>query len=120
MSTGSLKPTEWAHNLCFRWSDCLRLELSPFGIDVIMLDCSSALPITQSALVSSCLRSGHPLFEYFSVPRRGLLGPAAYEGGIGMAILGTILHFVIAGGWAAIFAGAHHASIALRAATART
>jgi len=33
----------------------------------------------------------------------GLLGPQAYEGGVATAILGVVLHFVIAIGAAAVF-----------------
>jgi uncharacterized membrane protein YagU involved in acid resistance len=36
----------------------------------------------------------------------GLLGPAAYEGGLPAAALGLAAHFVLSFGWAALFAGA--------------
>lgn len=63
---------------------------------------------------------GAPVMRVLQHPASGLLGRAAYQGGAGTAILGTSLHFVIAVGWAAIFAGVYRASPALRASTAHT
>ena len=36
----------------------------------------------------------------------GLLGSAAYEGGLPVALLGFVAHFVMSYGWAALFVGA--------------
>jgi hypothetical protein len=36
----------------------------------------------------------------------GLLGPSAYEGGLGAAILGLAAHFALSIGWAALFVAA--------------
>jgi hypothetical protein len=54
------------------------------------------------AIVFSGLR-GVPAIRVLQSVAGGLLGTAAYDGGIGTAALGLLLHFSIAFSWAAIF-----------------
>jgi hypothetical protein len=61
---------------------------------------------------------GRPVLGVFQHPAAGLLGPAAYRGGLDTAALGTALHFAIAFGWAAAFALLYRVSPALRRAAA--
>ena len=61
---------------------------------------------------------GRPVLGVLQHPAAGLLGPAAYRGGLATALLGTALHFTIAIGWAAVFALLYRVSPALRRAIA--
>ena len=54
------------------------------------------------AIVFSGIR-GVPAIRVLQSVAGGLLGKAAYEGGLGTAALGLLLHFSIAFAWAAIF-----------------
>jgi hypothetical protein len=54
------------------------------------------------AIVFSGIR-GVPAIRVLQSVAGGLLGQAAYEGGLGTAALGLLLHFSIAFTWAAIF-----------------
>lgn len=65
---------------------------------------AGAFDITY-AIVFSGMR-GVPAIRVLQSVSGGLLGAAAYGGGIGTAALGLLLHFGIAFGWAAIFAAA--------------
>jgi hypothetical protein len=56
------------------------------------------------AIVFSGIR-GVPAIRVLQSVAGGLLGKAAYDGGIGTAALGLLLHFSIAFSWAAIFYG---------------
>ncbi len=47
--------------------------------------------------------AGHPFRRLLQFVASGALGPSAFEGGIGTAIAGLALHFVVAGIWAAIY-----------------
>jgi hypothetical protein len=63
---------------------------------------------------------GRPLLGVFQAPAAGVLGLAAFRGGISTAALGTLLHFVIAVAWALMFALLYRRSPAVRRAVART
>ena len=65
---------------------------------------AGAFDITY-AIVFSGMR-GVPAIRVLQSVSGGLLGAAAYDGGIATAALGLLLHFTIAFSWAAIFAAA--------------
>jgi len=55
-----------------------------------------------AACITSTLRGGTPL-RVLRYVAGGLLGPDAFNGGLGTAALGLGLHFLIATSWAAIY-----------------
>jgi uncharacterized membrane protein YagU involved in acid resistance len=60
------------------------------------------LDIAAAFLVYSGLRGAPPL-RILQAIASGLLGAAAFEGGLPTALLGLFLHFVIATGWTALY-----------------
>lgn len=62
---------------------------------------------------------GRPLLGVFQAPAAGVLGLAAFRGGIRTAALGTVLHFLIAVVWALVFAFFYDRWPALRRTVAR-
>src|SRR5690242_6943568 len=62
---------------------------------------AGTLDIT-AACITSTLRGGTPL-RLLRYVAGGLLGPNAFNGGLGTAALGLGLHFLIATSWAAIY-----------------
>ena len=63
---------------------------------------AGTLDIT-AACVSSWLRAGVPPMRVLQSVASGILGAAAYSGGIKVAALGLALHFFIATTWTAVF-----------------
>jgi hypothetical protein len=63
---------------------------------------AGVLDIT-AALVSAYLQAGVPPLRVFQYIASGLLGADAFRGGLPVAALGLLLHFVIAFGAAAVF-----------------
>src|SRR5688500_7174969 len=62
---------------------------------------------------------GRPLLGVFQAPAAGVLGLAAFRGGLRTAALGTLLHFVIAVVWALVFAFVYRRWPTLRRTVAR-
>lgn len=62
---------------------------------------AGTLDIT-AAFITSALRGGTPL-RLLRFIAGGLLGPAAFQGGLGTAALGLALHFMIATTWATVY-----------------
>ena len=62
---------------------------------------AGTLDIT-AAFITSALRGGTPLrlLRYLA---GGLLGPEAFQGGLGTAALGLLLHYLIATTWAGVY-----------------
>lgn len=56
-----------------------------------------------AAVLHAYLRSGILPGQIFRFIASALLGEAAYSGGNGVIALGVLLHFVVAGIWAAVF-----------------
>ena len=90
------------------WGRCVLLT----GLLVGLADYAIGFGIFVAAL-------GRPLLGVFQAPAAGVLGPAAFRGGLATAALGTVLHFVIALAWAAVYAGAYRHGAGLRRASAR-
>jgi uncharacterized membrane protein YagU involved in acid resistance len=65
---------------------------------------AGVMDITAAFLVYGYL--GHPPLRLLQGIAWGLLGSAAYEGGLATALLGLVCHFVIAFSAAAVFVGA--------------
>lgn len=63
---------------------------------------AGALDITGACVVS-WLRASVPAVRVLQSVASGLLGPAAYTGGTKTAVLGLVLHFLIATIWTIVF-----------------
>jgi hypothetical protein len=63
---------------------------------------AGAFDLTYATVFYYCFRDVKPIRVSQSIAS-GLLGPKAYDGGIPTAILGVVLHFIIAIGAAAVF-----------------
>jgi len=63
---------------------------------------AGAFDLTYATVFYYCFRGVKPIRVLQSIAS-GLLGPKAYDGGIPTAILGVVLHFIIAIGAAAVF-----------------
>jgi hypothetical protein len=57
----------------------------------------------SDALVITCLIRGRPAMRLFQYIAQGLIGPGAFDGGMGTAALGLGLHYFIAYGAAVFF-----------------
>lgn len=90
------------------WVRCALLA----GLAVGIADYAIGFGIFVAAL-------GRPALGVFQAPAAGVLGPAAFRGGLATAFLGTALHFAIAIAWATAFAALYAATPALRRAVAR-
>ena len=88
------------------WTRCVALT----GILVGVADYAIGLGIFVAAL-------GRPALGVLQAPAAGLLGQAAFRGGLQTAALGTALHFAIAIAWGAAFGVAYANSPRLRRAT---
>ena len=89
------------------WIRCVAVT----GILVGVADYAIGLGIFVAAL-------GRPALGVLQAPAAGVLGVAAFRGGLPTAALGTALHFAIAATWAAAFAAAYRTSPRLRRASA--
>lgn len=76
----------------------------PKALQVILLGglIAGALDLT-AACVASWLRAGVGPVRVMQSVASGLLGAAAYTGGVETAVLGVALHFFIATTWTAVF-----------------
>lgn len=90
------------------WIRCVLLT----GVAVALADYAIGFGIFVAAL-------GRPVLGVFQAPAAGILGPAAFRGGLQTAALGTLLHFTIGIGWAGAFALLFANSHAVGQATSR-
>ncbi|GAB2955958.1 hypothetical protein GCM10027048_22550 [Hymenobacter coalescens] len=75
---------------------------------------AGTLDISAAVLVFAGLLHKASALQVLQSVASGLLGPAAYRGGMGTALLGLGLHYLIATAWAALYAATARAVPALR------
>ena len=71
---------------------------------------AGTLDLTLACVVAWLITGVTPV-RIFQTVASGLLGPASFDGGPGTAVLGLVLHFIIATTWAAVYyLGSHRLS----------